>query len=430
MGHLTRLSGDYWRFWAATAVSNLGDGIRWVALPLVAVTLTRDPLLIAGIGALMFVPWLVIGPFSGAIVDRVDRRKLIVGVQLCRAAVAVAFAASVAAGGVTIWWLYATALAIAVGETLADSAAQAAVPRLVGPDQLELANGRIVGAQIVTNEIAGAPIGGLLFAVAMALPFAVDASTYLIGAVLVWFVRVDLSPAPSETVDTAPGRLRREVAEGFRYTFTQPLLRGIAVSAAGSNFGSSAGGAVLVLLAVDVLELSEVGFGVLLGIGAVGGVVGASLASRVSLAIGRGRTLFAGMALGGIAMATLGLAPHPVVAGAALFVSSATVAAYNVVNQSLRQAITPPRLLGRVITSVRFVGLGAVPVGALTGGALARVAGVRSPYLLAAGSAWLAAAVIARTLSDDAITAGLTEAAARDDAPQQGPQVGTDRASD
>ncbi|MEX0869787.1 MAG: MFS transporter, partial [Nitriliruptoraceae bacterium] len=110
MGHLTGLSGDYWRFWAATAVSNLGDGIRWVALPLVAVTLTRDPLLISGIGAVVFVPWLVIGPFSGAVVDRVDRRRLIVMVQLCRAVVAAAFAVSVAAGGVTIWWLYATAL--------------------------------------------------------------------------------------------------------------------------------------------------------------------------------------------------------------------------------------------------------------------------------------------------------------------------------
>jgi MFS family permease len=401
----TRLSGDYWRFWAAFTASNLGDGFRAVALPLLAVTLTRDPLLIAGVTALTSLPWLLIGPISGAVVDRVDRRRLIVVVQLCRGVIAASFAVTVATGTVTIWLLYATAVAIAVGETLADSAAQAAVPRLARADQLETANGRLISADMVT-EIVSTPIGGALFAIAAAAPFFIDAAAYLTAALLVWLARTDLRPAtPAE--DETVTKLRHDVVEGLRYVFTHPMLRAIASSAALANFGAAAMWSIMVLFATELLNLSEFGFGVLLAVAAAGGLLGALTASQLAARFHRRQVMLTSIGINAVTSAVLGLARGPILAATLLFITAAAVAVYNVVARSFRQAIPPARLLGRVIAGVRVVGLGTEPLGAVAGGLIARSAGLRAPFLMAAialaAAAYVIAAALTRDRIDDAI---------------------------
>jgi len=401
------LSRDYWRFWTASTVSNLGDGLRLVALPLLAVTLTRDPLLVSGVTALTFVPWLVLGPVSGAIVDRVDRRRLLIGVQLARGAVATVFAITVVTGTVTIAMLYVTALAIAIGETLADSAAQAAVPRLVPRDRLETANGRLVSAQMVTNDLAGAPLGAALFAFAAAAPFLVDAATYLVAAAAVWAVRTDLSVHDAPAADTHRRALRHDVLEGLRYVWSQPLLRAIALAAGLANFGAAAVGAIFVLFALDTLGVTPFGFGLLLSAGAVGGLAGALFADRVVGRRHRRRVLLTSKAISAATTAGIGLARSPAFAAAMLLATAAAVAVFNVVAQSLRQAVSPARLLGRVITGVRMVGLGAAPLGALAGGAVARTAGLRTPILLAAASVTAAWLVLVPTLTRERIDAAV-----------------------
>ena len=397
----TRLSGDYWRFWAAFTASNLGDGFRAVALPLLAVTLTRDPLLIAGVTALTSLPWLLIGPVSGAVVDRVDRRRLIVVVQLCRGVIAALFAVTVATGTVTIWLLYAAAAAIAVGETLADSAAQAAVPRLARADQLETANARLISAEMVT-EIVSTPIGGALFAIAAAAPFFIDAATYLAAALLVWLVRTDLSPVTPEGDETVT-KLRHDVVEGLRYVFTDSMLRAIAISAALANFGAAAMWSIMVLFATELLDLSEFGFGVLLAVAAAGGLLGALTASRLTAQFHRRQVMLTAIGINAATSAAIGLARGPILAATLLFVTAAAVAVYNVVARSLRQAIPPARLLGRVIAGVRVVGLGTAPLGALAGGLLARSAGLRAPFFMAATALAAAACAIAQALTRDRI---------------------------
>jgi MFS family permease len=401
----TRLSGDYWRFWAASAASNLGDGFRTVALPLLAVSLTRDPLLIAGVTALTSLPWLLIGPISGAVVDRVDRRRLIVVVQLCRGAIAGLFAITVATGTVTIWLLYLAAAVIAVGETLADPAAQAAVPRLARADQLETANGRLISAHMVT-EIAGAPIGGALFAIAAAAPFFIDATTYLAAALLVWLVRTDLSPGTPVRDETVT-KLRHDVVEGLRYVFTHPMLRASAIATALANFGAAAMWSIMVLFATELLNISEFGFGVLLAIAAAGGLLGALTASRLAARFHRRQIMLTSIGVNAATSAAVGLTRGPILAATMLFMTAAAIAVNNVVSRSLRQAIPPARLLGRVITGVRVVGLGAAPLGALAGGLLARSAGLRAPFFLAAAAvaaaAYVVAAALTRSRIDDAI---------------------------
>ena len=398
------LSGDYWRFWWASTLSNLGDGLRIVALPLLAVSLTRDPLLISGVTAVTFLPWLLIGPISGAIVDRVDRRKLLIGVQLARGTVAAGFTLTVATGTVTIVLLYLTAAAIAVGETLADAAAQAAVPQLAAADRLEVANGHLVTGQIATNEIIGAPLGAALFAVSASAPFLLDSVTYLAAALLVWLVATELRPRPElEASGSALPRLRTDVIEGIRYVFSHQLLRPLAISAGIANFGAAATGAVLVLFVIETLQLSEFGFGILLGIAAAGGLLGASIAGQIVARIHRRTAMVASLAVSACTMLILGMTGNPIVAGAMLFATSASGSAYNVVARSLRQAIPPARLLGRTITSARLVGLGAAPIGAIVGGALARTAGLRAPFYLAAAVLTVTMLLLHRTLQADRI---------------------------
>jgi MFS family permease len=396
------LGGDYWRFWTASTISNLGDGLRMVALPLLAVTLTRDPLLVAGVTALMFVPWLTIGPVAGAIVDRVDKRRLLIAVQLLRGLVAAGFAVAVATDQATIVLLYATALLIAVGETLADTASQSAIPQLVGPSQLEAANGRLLGAQQVTNEVAGGPLGAGLFVVAAAAPFAADAATYLLAALLLVTVRVDLGAAP-RAEDRPPSSFRQDVAEGLSYAFRQPLLLGIALGAGFANLGVGASVAILVLFVVEELGAPELTYGILLAVAAVGGLLGATLASRTVQHLHRRTAVVWMISAGGCTTLLLAVTTNPVQVGLLLFTSGLTTTIANVVTQSLRQAIPPPHLLGRVVTASRLIGMGLAPVGALTGGLLGRTLGLRAPFVFAGCSILLAGWILAWKLDRDAI---------------------------
>jgi len=391
-----RLPRDFWRFWTASTISNLGDGIRLVALPLLAVRLTDDPLVVSGILALAFLPWVIVGPISGAIVDRVDRRRLIIIVQLCRALVALAFAAAVASGAIVMWMLYVTAGAIAVGETLVDSAAQAAVPQLVATGQLERANGRVMAGQLVTNEIVGSPIGGILFAIGAALPFLIDGATYLLGALLLITVRSDLRPRSG--TDRPQSTLRADVLEGLRHVWRHPLLRPLAWMVGVANLGLGAQAAIFVLFAVQVIGVSEVGYGFLIGFGALGGVAGAWGSDRLVLRFGRTRALLGVTLALAAGLLLLASAQGPKMTAVALSVVIGAAASFSVIGQALRQALAPRELLGRVITGFRLIGMSAVPVGATLAGLLARYAGLRAPLVAASLCVAVAAAMQLRFL--------------------------------
>lgn len=167
------LGNRFAALWAASCVSNVGDGVRVAALPLLATTLTRDPGLIAGVTVAVWLPWLVFGLHGGAIVDRADRPTLVRNVQLVRLAVAATLAVLVLNGQASIVLVYAVGLAIGLGEVLVDNALQALVPNTVGDEDLERANGRLSAAELTGNKLIGPPLGGLLFSIGQALPFAV-----------------------------------------------------------------------------------------------------------------------------------------------------------------------------------------------------------------------------------------------------------------
>ena len=220
-------------------------------------------------------------------------------------------------------------------------------------------------------------------------------------------MRTDLSVHDAPAADTHRRALRHDVLEGLRYVWSQPLLRAIALAAGLANFGAAAVGAIFVLFALDTLGVTPFGFGLLLSAGAVGGLAGALFADRVVGRRHRRRVLLTSKAISAATTAGIGLARSPAFAAAMLLATAAAVAVFNVVAQSLRQAVSPARLLGRVITGVRMVGLGAAPLGALAGGAVARTAGLRTPILLAAASVTAAWLVLVPTLTRERIDAAV-----------------------
>ena len=404
----TRLGRDFGKLWTAASASTLGDGITITAGPLLATTLTRDPLLIGVVGAASFAPWLLVGLVSGALVDRLDRRRVMWTVDLGRAAVLALLAAAVLAGWASIPLLAAGAFLLGVGQTLFDSAAQASIPSLVGrdPDRLATANGRLLGAQTVGQQFVGPPAGGALFTLAPWLPYAADAVSFLGSSLLVARIRGRITVERTGPVTS----LRADIAAGLRWLAGHRLLRGLALLTGVLNLVFMAGEVVLVLLAQDRLGLGNVGYGLLLTSTAVGSLLGSLVTARVTRRWGEARAYLASLALLAAVLAVIGLTTSVPVAAAALAALGFAVTLGNVILQSLRQSVTPAPLLGRVVSVYRLVGLGAIPVGALVGGLLGRV-DLRLPYL--AGAAvlvlvWLGAA---RLLSGGAIDRARAEAA-------------------
>src|SRR5215207_9530475 len=215
MSRRTGLGRNFGKLWAAASVSTVGDGISLTAGPLLAATLTRDPLQIGVVGAAAFLPWVLVGLVSGALVDRLDRRRLMWTVDLARAAVLAGIAAAVLAGWASIPLLAAGAFLLGVGQTLFDSAAQAAIPTIVGrePDQLATANGRLLGAQTVSQQFVGPPAGGVLFTLAPWLPYATDAASFLGSSLLIARIRGRFA-----VERTGPATsLRTDIAAGLRW---------------------------------------------------------------------------------------------------------------------------------------------------------------------------------------------------------------------
>ncbi|HRE03543.1 MAG TPA: MFS transporter, partial [Ilumatobacteraceae bacterium] len=188
LGH-RRLGRAYWRLWTASTVSNLGDGMFLVAMPLLAARTTDDAFAVALVTAANTLPWLLLSLHAGAIVDRHDRRRLLVIGDSFRGALLVLLTVIVAFDVMQIWMLWLLAFCLGIAEVVFDNAAQAILPALVEPDQLEKANGRRYSAELLANVFLGTPLGGALFAVAVWLPFGVDAVGYLAAAVLVFGLR-------------------------------------------------------------------------------------------------------------------------------------------------------------------------------------------------------------------------------------------------
>ena len=375
----SRLSRDYWRLWWANAISSTGDGAFVAALPLLAVTITRDPRLVSVVAAATYLPWLLLSLPAGAVVDRYDRATLMWRAQAVQAAVVTIIVVLVVVHQASIEALAASGFLLGSAEVIFSNAAQSVLPDLVPPELLPKANGSQQVSLTVGESFLGPPAGSLLFAAAAALPFGLDAVSFAGSAALV----ARLPRTGHAPKDARRPKIRAQIAEGLRWLAGHRLLRVIAVLLGIYNFANQMGQAVLVLLATQTLHVSTRGYGLLLAASAVGSVVGGLVNPVLTRRLGLLPSLVLPALVDAAAFVGIGLAPGPVVVAALLASQGFAAAMWNVVTVSLRQRVVPGHLLGRVNSVYRMLGWGLMPLGALAGGFVAHAAGLRAPYIVA-----------------------------------------------
>ncbi|MFF7048067.1 MFS transporter [Streptomyces griseorubiginosus] len=402
------LPAGFGRLWIAQTVSSLGDGVTHAALPLIALTLTRDPMALAVVTAAGTLPWLLFGVLGGALVDRWDRRRTMSGADAARALLLAVPAAAAVLDVLSIPLLATVAFLLGLGGLFFDTAATAYLPGLLrrDPALLERGNSRLRGAQTAMSGFAGPPAGSALLALGRAVPLLADAMSFLVSALLVRTL-----PGVPRPVPEARESLFRQARAGASYVFRDRLLLGLALRPAVGNIAFLAVETVLALFAHDRLGIDTFGYGLLLTAEATGGLLGAGIASFLGRRLGTGTALTCTAAVEGLAILGLAAAPNPYAAGLAIAVCGAAMGATMVLAPSLRQAIVPAHLMGRVASTSRMLAMCAAPFGAFLGGWLATTYGIRSPLYAAAGLLLAMTAITATMTSNRRVEAALRAAA-------------------
>jgi MFS family permease len=362
-----RLSGDFWKFWTGQTISNLGSSFTFLVLPLLVFKLTGSAVNLAITTAAYFVPYLLFGLVIGALVDRVDRKRLMIAVDIGRAAVIASIPALAAVDALSVWWIYAVSFLTATLTIAFDASEFAAVPSLVDRDDLVTANGRIL-ASYQTAQFAGPILAGSLIGAGMPVEdvLLVDAASFVASAIALVTVRGSFNAPDDAQRELAS--LRRDVVEGLRYVLSHPVLRNISIMMALFNFVGATTITQLVLFAKERLDASDREIGFLFSAGSAGIVV-------LSLAAGpiRRKLSFSVAALGALMLYGvltfvfawteafwIALPLWAAISGLGLF--------FNINTQSLRQAIVPSHMLGRVVSIAGVLAWSAIPVGTLLGG--------------------------------------------------------------
>jgi MFS family permease len=388
----TGLPIAYWRQWSASLISNLGDGVAFVAMPLLALSLTDDERLLALTTFATFVPWMVVALPVGVVVDRVDRQTLMVVANVVRVALYSLIGLGAIEGWITIWHLFALLLVIGSCEVVFDSTAQAFIPQLVRPDQLARANGWLFTAEIVAGSIAGLSVGALLFDASPGLPFAADAATFAVAAVLILGIRVVRRPTPPDPSAPVDRRLRT----GLRWLLDHRLLRTLAIMFAFTNLGLMFGQGIFVKYAIDELGLTGTEFGILLAVTAMGGATGGLLGPSVIDRFGLRPLVIVPYLVFGAGQFTIGVAPEAWIVAVAGFVLGVSITVWNVVTVTVRQRLIPVERFGRVNGVYRWLGAAASALGVAAGGFVAYATNLRAPFLVGGGITLVSAVLFAR----------------------------------
>jgi predicted MFS family arabinose efflux permease len=383
--------------------------VTFVAGPLLAASLTRDPLLVAGLAFAQRLPWLLFSLVSGALVDRLDRRRLMATVDVARCLLLGLLGVAVLLDAATIPLLYAVFFAVGVAETLFDNASVSILPSVVARERLPKANGRLLGARVVAEDLAGPPLGGVLFAAAAAVPFLLDAGTFSAAAALVAAMRGRFRVERPE--EAPPTTLRSEIAEGVRWLWRNRLLRILALAIGLMNVTLMATASILVLYAKERLGLGPAGYGLLFSSMAVGGIAASLVVERIVGWLGPATTMRVGLLIEASTHLVLALARSPLVVGAILALFGFHAITWNVTSISLRQELVPERLLGRVNSAYAVFSSGGTALGAVVGGLLARRFGLTAPFWCSFVAMTLLVLVAWRVLSSGTVRAARQQAA-------------------
>jgi MFS family permease len=380
-----RLGTSFRWLLASAIVDNAGDGVALSAGPLLVASQTRDPLLVSMALLSEYLPSLLFGVLAGAAADRLDRRGIVVVVNLGRAVVLAVLVATIVTGSVSIAVVLVALFVLGTAETFADAASGTLLPGLVARADLGIANARMQGAFLLTNQLLLPPVGAFLFAAGMALPFATNAACFALGGLLVSRV---VTSARTELGGRSD--LPSEMAEGVRWLVAHPPMRTLALTILTFNVTYGAAWSVLVLYAGDRLGMNEVGFGLLTTAVAVGGVVGVASYGRLERRFSLANIMRVGLLIETTTHLVLAVTTSAAVALAVLVVFGAHAFVWGTTSTVVRQRAVPDELLGRVGGVYQVAIVGGLVIGTPLGGVLAKTFGITAPFWFAfAGSAVL-----------------------------------------
>ncbi len=430
-----KLGRAYWKLWSATAISNLGDGVSGIAYPWLASAVTRSPILIAAAGFASRLPWLIFTLHAGVITDRFDRKKLIVGMDFFRGILTVAVGIVVFLNQDSLpslnelkslsdletnWALYLTlvlaSFVFGMAEVLRDNSAQTLMPSVVNEDNLEKANGRMWSAESLTNSFIGPPLGSLLIAISIFIPFFFDAVSFFVSVALIASITGSFKPINNQPQQKI--NFRAEIKEGFKWLWAHSLLRPMAIILGCMNGVGAMVGATFILFAQEVLSTTVFIFAILGMAGAIGGIIGGLLAPKISEKFGSGPSLSLALIFAPISTLIIGLTSMWQLVWVVTVFQTIFAILWNTITVSLRQSIIPSELLGRVNSVYRFFAWGSIPIGVLLGGGLVTVVehlssrelALRSPYLLGSVLGLVIFVVAAPRLRTEAIEKARSEA--------------------
>ena len=371
----SRLGGGFRWLLGSSWLTNLADGIALAAGPLLVASQTTSPFVVAMALLLQRLPWLLFGLYAGVVADRLDRRRLIVAVNLLRGAVVAVLTATIVTDAVNVPVVLATMFILGAAEVFADTTAQTLLPMTVPDDGLGVGNARLLFGNLTINQLAGPPIGAALFGIGMVVPFVTQAVVLTLGAMLAWRIVFSVEHAPDPT-----GSVTGEMIDGLRWTWNHDAIRILTLTIVLFNVTFGAAWAVLVLYATDHLGLDEFGFGLLTAMVAAGGVLGTMAYERVERRLGAGGILRVGLIVETVTHLLLAVTREPIVAFVTLFVFGVHAGMWGTTVNTIRQRYVPIALQGRVGSAYLLALHGGIVIGTPIGGVLADRFGLTAPY--------------------------------------------------
>ncbi len=381
--------GDFMKLWTGQTISQFGDEITELAIPLLAISVLGAGAVEFGVlGVVRFLPWILFTLPAGVWVDRMRRRPILIGADIARAALLVSIPIAFVLGALTIWQVYIVAFVAGTLEVFFDVAYQSYLPSVVERDELVEGNSKLELSR-AASSVLGPTIAGVLIELVRA-PLAIffDAISYLGAALFVGLIRRnEAGPEPHDPAQGERPSMWQEARAGLGYVLSNRYLRSIAACTGTANLFGNIGGVILILYAVEELELSAGMLGLIFALGNIGVLLGALTGGRLAKAIGIGPTIIVTAAFSGVALLFVPLAPQDdpfwflVIGG---IIGGFTTVAYNVNQVGLRQAITPDRMLGRMNATMRLIVWGTIPIGAVLGGLLGTVVGLHAALWVSA----------------------------------------------
>ena len=389
----------------ASTFSNLADGIAGFAYPWLFSLLTRDPLLISIVSVLVNLPRLIFVLYAGVIADKFNRQKILIFTRLGQVFLTSIFIVLIylnlgnipkevqfnepqfESKFLIISAAYLLAFMFGLLEVTRDNAAQAFLPQIVSKDNLPKANGRLFGIEIVTNNFLGTPVGGFLIGLSLITPFIFDTLLMLVSVFFITGIKGKFERVENINKDQKTSEM---IKEGVEWLKNNTLLKRLAIYTGIANFFGSMQFPIMILFAQELIGLNAIQYSFLAYGAAIGGLVGSQVANKINARLEESRTLLISVALFGIGMFAPYLTTNPFVVAGSFGLSSFGSVLWNVQAVSIRQALIPDNLLGRVNSVYRLLALGLNPIGAIFGGAIVKILdnsfsrefALRFPFLL------------------------------------------------